>query len=176
MVAVVFVLIILICIFIFSKTDTKRAVLGSVGLDLNQNVYESCKEKEFEKYCKKGLMLTIEKCGVRGKDEKEFLQSLNKALKNVIKGSYFLQTGTDIEGQPVFERKQAPFIDVKRHYIQFAAAVVKRRLESMDEPGQPVLVNNCNYSQNNDVKFYINRLWSEYQYPWPDNWMINDGI
>ena len=176
MIAAIILIIFAICIFMFAKVDTKREVLGVVGLDIQKNIYESRKEIEYEKYCKKGILLTIEKFDVRGKDEKEFLKSLYKALKNMQEGCYLVQTGKNEEGQPIFEKRTTPFIGIKRHYIRFATVVVKRRIDSLKDPDKPILMNPCNYASAKDVAFYIKRLWDEYQYPWPEEWLQRDGI
>jgi hypothetical protein len=44
---------IILCIIIFGKTDDKKSLLNSVGLDYKKETYNDLKEKEFNKKVKK---------------------------------------------------------------------------------------------------------------------------
>lgn len=170
--------IIVVCVMLFGKADSKRALLNEVGLDLSQNRYESSKEKEFEKYCLKAMKVAISKYEVRGKDEREFLSNLYDVLFIAVSGPIYEyhSTDEDYDYSPSYNEPKMYYLEVKVHYSEFAKSVVYRRLNAIQEKEVPALMSNCNYSDKNDLQIYIKRLWDKYQYPWPENWMKHDGL
>ena len=163
--------IIVACVMIFGKADSKKNVLNSVGLDLSEQKYQYSKENEFAKYCKKAMKTAISDYDANGNNEKEFLEKLKHVLYYAShnRGGHYDEVGRYYE-DPDYR------LYVKTHYTRFAETVVRRRIDDLNKGSDKVLMNNCDYKSKHDLKNYVDRLWEKYQYPWPDNWMINDGI
>ncbi len=167
---IIMIAIIVICIMLFGKADSKRTVLNTVGLDLSEKNYTDSKEKEFEKYCKKSMKTAVTDHNATGNNEKEFLERLEYILYYASHdGSYYDEDGLRHEG-PSFR------LYVYTHYTKFAEKVVSRRIHDLKNGDKTVLLSNCDFKSKQDLKKYIDKLWEKYQYPWPDNWLIKDGI
>ena len=163
---IIAIIVIAICVILFGKADSKRTVLNQVGLDLSEKSYNTQKENEFEKNCKKAMKEAVSGQCVRGKDEWNFLINLDDVLDFAFRG---IKYEHDYDAP-------APNLFVKEHYIKFASTVVGRRIDAIKKVGYPELLANCNYSSKQDLKKYIDKLWARYQYPWPEDWKKEDGI
>ena len=174
----IMIAIIVVCVMIFGKADSKRALLNEVGLDLSQNNYESSKEKEFEKYCLKSMKVAINKYEIRGKNEKDFLNNLYDVLFTAVHGPIYEyhSSDDDYDYMPSYQEPKRYYLEVKSHYTDFAKTVVYKRREAIKNADAPVLMANCNFSDKKDLQTYVKRLWDKYQYPWPENWMKYDGL
>ena len=167
---IIMIAVIVICIMLFGKADSKRTVLNTVGLDLSEKNYTDSKEKEFEKYCKKAMKTAITDHDAQGNDELDFLRNLGHILYYATHdGSYYDEDGMRHEG-PNYR------LYVYGHYTKFADKVVNRRINALKEGNTNPLITNCDFKSKQDLKKYVDKLWDKYQYPWPDNWMIKDGI
>lgn len=167
---VIIIAIIVICVLIFGKADSKRALLNEVGLDLSENAYRTGKENEFAKYCKKAMKVAIEKYDANGENELKFLYELGDILFTSTLGGVRYEPGYDgeIEQIPNYN------LEVKGHYASFASDVCSRRREALKKPDCPKLLQDCNFMDKKDLKRYIEKLWDMYQYPWPKDWMKED--
>ncbi len=162
--------VIFACVMLFGKTDSKRTVLNTVGLDLSEDRYQDGKEDEFAKYCKKAMKTAISDYDANGENEKEFLSKLDYILYYASHdGSYYDEDGMRHDG-PNYR------LYVYTHYTKFADKVVNRRIDDLKKGTNIVLLNSCNYKSKQDLKKYVDRLWEKYQYPWPEDWKIKDGI
>ena len=169
---VVMIAIIVICVLLFGKADSKRTMLNTVGLDLSESKYQNDKEKEFANYCKKSMKTAISEYDACGKDEREFLERLDSIL-------YYASSNNrgyydDVDG--TYHEPPTYRLYVYTHYTKFAEKVVTRRIDDLRKGNAVPLLRECNYTSKQDLKRYVDKLWDKYQYPWPDNWMIKDGI
>ena len=147
---IIVIIIIGICVLLFAKTDTKRSLLNDVGLDLSSNSYKNGKENEFEKYCKKAMKVAIEDYDVNGKDENDFLQTLEDVLFTSTMGPYRYDRDYDPDN---FSAPTPNYqLRVKDHYAKFASQVVRRRREALKKPGHAILMSNCDYKSKQDLK------------------------
>lgn len=159
-------IVIVVCVLLFGKADSKRTVLNQVGLDLSDKSYNNKKESEFEKYCKKAMKEVVSGHNVTAKNELSFLYNLDNVLDFACMGFKYEH---DYDSA-------SPNLYVKKHYIKFASTVVGRRIDALKKIDPPVLLANCNYSSKQDLKRYIDKLWDRYQYPWPEDWKKEDGM
>lgn len=169
---ILMIAVIVFCVLIFGKADSKRTMLNTVGLDLSESKYQNDKEEEFAKYCKKSMKTAISEYDASGKDEREFLERLDSIL-------YYASTRNrgyydDIDG--TYHEPPSYSLHVYTHYTKFAEKVVSRRINDMRKGSALPLLNECNYMSKQDLKRYVDKLWDKYQYPWPDDWLIKDGI
>lgn len=148
----ILIMIVVLCLFIFGKADTKRELLNEIGFDLSESNYVSKKETEFAKSCKKAIRIAAEGCNV--KLENEFLNYVYSFLNR--------QVCKNLN------------IDVKKHYVDFALRVVERRMEAISKGERNVIFNDFDFSNKSEINRYIERLWDKYQYPWPKNWLQRD--
>ena len=164
-------IIIIVCVMLFGKADSKRTMLNTVGLDLSESKYQNEKEEEFAKYCKRSMKTAISEYDASGKDERDFLERLKSILYNAStrESGYYDEVGRYIEA-PSYS------LHVRTHYTKFAKKVVNRRIDDMKKGEALSLLDNCNYMSKQDLKRYVDKLWDKYQYPWPDDWMKTDGI
>lgn len=167
---IIMIAILVVCGLLFGKADTKKELLNQVGLDLSERSYESKKENEFEKYCKKAMKVAIDEYNAKGKDEKEFLENIKHMLWIALNPSRGYGENDFSNTTPHYN------LQVKKHYIQFARRVIQRRIDDLKSEDCPVLLNHTNYSDKQSLKKYIVKLWDMYQYPWPEDWMQKDGF
>ena len=167
---IIMIAVIVICTMLFGKADSKRSMLNTVGLDLSEKKYTDSKEKEFEKYCKKAMKTAITDHNAQGNDEMDFLRNLYHILFYATNdGSYYDEVGIYHEG-PNYR------LYVDGHYTKFSKKVVRRRIDALKTGDLKPLMMNCDFKSKHDLKRYVDILWDKYQHPWPDNWMIKDGI
>lgn len=156
-----------ICGLLFGKADTKKELLNQVGLDLSQDRYETKKENEFKKYSLQAMKRVIELDYYHAKNEKEFLGFLSDNLDLAVYGRYVTY---DWGG----EDRQTLSLGVKKHYIEHALTVINRREDDIKKNGATQA--NLDFSDKSRAKRYCESLWEKYQYPWPHDWMQNDGM
>lgn len=168
---IIMIVILVVCVMLFGKADSKKTLLNTVGLDLSEQNYQNSKEREFEKYCKKAMIAAVERYDAKGKDEKEFVDNLDYIL-------YYSTHRVREEPDEFGITRESPSynLGIKYNYKDFAYKVVNRRKRALKEPNPPQLLNNCDFTNKSHLKSYINKLWDKYQYPWPDDWLKNDGI
>lgn len=154
----IWVAFIAILFIIFGKTDEKRTVLRSVGLDFSQSNYESMKEAEFKKNCRKAMTEAMDKYNVQGSDEADFLERLDEVLNEC---AYHLKN----------EWSEPRIISVHPHFSKHAMTVIYRRLSDLRKGECEHLLSPCDFKDKKDLKKYIQRLWERYQAPWPENWL-----
>ena len=170
----IIVIIIVVCVLIFGKADTKKSMLNSVGLDLSKNAYDTNKRIEFERYCKKAMKAAVEKYNVSGKNEKEFVDLLDDILYRCLYERHYDPIDYDEYGYPSSHQKLS--IPILNHYIMFAYEVLERRIHDLKNGDAPTTLSHYDFSNKSDIKKYVDWIWEKYQYPWPDNWLIKDGI
>ena len=154
----------------FGEIDFKRNILNAIGLDLKQDYYRKCKEKEFAKNCKKAMKSAINKYNAMGNNEQLFLYRLADILYYASHGDYIFDY--DDEGNYISRPNISLYED--KHYIEFAFEVVKRREKDLIDGNDEIIMKGCNFNLKEDTKKYVDRLWERYQHPWPDNWMIKN--
>lgn len=167
-------ILIVVCVLIFGKADTKKSMLNSVGLDLSKNAYDTNKRIEFERYCKKAMKAAVEKYNVSGKNEKEFVDLLDDTLYRCLYERHYDSIDYDEYGYPSSHQKLS--IPILNHYIRFAYEVLERRINDIKNNDVQTTSSNYDFSNKKDINKYINWIWDKYQYPWPDNWLIKDSI
>ena len=160
------IILIVVCVLLFGKADSKKYVLNQVGLDLSKKSYENKKENEFAKYCVKAMLEAVSGHNVVGKNEMDFLYNLDNILDFACRGLKYYH---DYDAPK-------PNLYVKSHYIKFASTVVNRRIEALKKGDTSILIPNCNYAKKQDLKKYINKLWDKYQYPWSEDWLKEDSF
>lgn len=164
----ILVLVVLaICGLIFGKADTKKELLNQVGLDLSQDRYETKKENEFKKYSLQAMKRVIELDYYHAKNEKEFLDYLCDKLELAAYGRY---ETNDWGG----EDRKSLYLGVKKHYVEHALTVINRREDDIKKKGAALA--NIDFSDKSRAKRYCESLWEKYQYPWPNDWMKDDGM
>lgn len=146
--------VIIVCVLIFGKADSKKEILNQVGLDLSPGLYETQKQMEYKKYCIKAMSNAIDKFGCTGINEKDFLHKLSRIL---------------IEGAYGEEENNLAYLEVRNHYITHACTVVDRRIETLKSDNHVSLMNNCDFTQKSHLKKYVKILWEKYQCPWPSD-------
>ena len=157
-----------VCGLLFGKADTKKELLNQVGLDLSQDRYETKKENEFRKYSLHAMKKVIELDSYHAKNEKEFLDFLSDKLELAVHGRY----ETNSWGG---EDYHSLYLGVKNHYVKHAATVIYRRENDIKKNGATEVAN-VDFSNKSNAKKYCEKLWEKYQYPWPNDWMKNDGM
>ena len=160
------IFVIVVCVLLFGKADSKKYVLNQVGLDLSEKNYENKKENEFAKYCVKAMKEAVSGYNVVGKNETDFLYNLDNILDFACRGFKYEH---DYD-------TPSPNLYVRSHYIKFASTVVGRRIDALKKEDSSVLILNCNYVSKQDLKKYIDKLWDKYQYPWPEDWLKEDSF
>ena len=166
---IIIIVIIIICISLFGKADTKRTVLQGIGLDLSEKSYNVQKENEFEKYCKKAMKVAISDYNANGKNELDFLNNLDNI--------FFLKlNGYQISQQDYYDATPNYNLQVKSQYIKFAKTVVNRRIKDLKGNNVSQLLERCNFMSKQDLRMYVDKLWRKYQYPWPEDWMKEDSF
>jgi len=166
-------IIIVVCVLIFGKADTKKSMLNSVGLDLSENAYDTNKRIEFERYCKKAMKTAVEKYNVSGKNEKEFADLLEDTLYLSLHERNYDPIDYDDDGFPSSRQKfSLPILD---HYIRFAHEVIERRIYAIKNDDAPSTPSHYDFTNNKDIKKYMDWVWDKYQYPWPSNWLQKDN-
>ena len=166
-------IIIVVCVLIFGKADTKKSMLNSVGLDLSENAYDTNKRIEFEKYCKKAMKTAVEKYDVSGKNEKDFVYLLEDTLYLCLYDRNYDPIDYDDNGIPSSRQKLS--IPILNQYIDFAHEVLERRIHDLKNDDAPTISSHYNFSNKKDINKYIDWLWDKYQYPWPSNWLQKDN-
>ncbi len=149
---IISLIVIVICYLLFGKADTKREILNQVGLDLSEDCYNSKKESEFEKYCKKSIKIAAK--GFEGETEDDFLSFTGNFLSNV----YWNDS----------------YIGIKKHYVSFARIVIDRRKRDIFAGNEDKISRRFNFSDSVSRNNYIRILWEKYQYPWPQDWLKSD--
>ena len=132
---------------LFGKADTKREVLNVIGFDLSPNMYETIKQREFNKYCKE--VLELASLNYSASSEMDFLTHIHNTLDN---------------------------INFNRNYSRFAQTVVQRRILQVCNKQTSKGGFEIDFSNKRNVKRYINFLWEKYQYPWPKDWIKRDSF
>ena len=166
---IVVIFIILICIALFGSADSKKSLLNEVGLDLSENAYETQKENEFEKKCKKAMKVAINEYKATGSDELDFLRTLHDILWEA--EDHRRSRSDDWNSSSIIYN-----LYVKPHYIKFSHEVVYRRIKKLKDGNAEPLLNGVDYSNKKHLLKYIDKLWDKYQYPWPKDWLKKDGI
>ncbi len=159
--------VVVICGLLFGKADTKKELLNQVGLDLSQNRYETKKENEFRKYSIQAMKKVIELDTYRAKTEKDFLDFLSDKLNMAAYGKYE-------ENSWGGEDYNTLYLGVKKHYVEHASTVIYRRINDIKKKSATPV--NIDFSDKSRAKKYCESLWEKYQYPWPYDWMKNDGM
>ena len=165
--------IIVVCVLIFGKADTKKSMLNSVGLDLSKNAYDTNKRIEFERYCKKAMKAAVEKYNVSGKNEKEFVDLLDDILYRCLYERHYDPIDYDDDGFPSSRQKLS--IPLLNHYIKFAYEVLERRIHDIKNSDAPKPSSYYDFSNKKDIIKYIDWIWENYQYPWPSDWLQKDN-
>lgn len=143
---------------LFGKADTKRSILKDVGLDLSESTYIVQKQKEYKKECIKALENAIKYYDYRAHTEQELLIYIASAL-------YHAQYRDD-KGDTIS-------LGVKRHYVEFADTVVKRRRYDLykNKTSAKHITTSNDFANKRISELYIRKMWEIYQYPWPNNWL-----
>lgn len=150
-------IIVVILALIFGSANTKRDILNEIGLDLSSSKYESLKEKEFRRNCLKAINNAISMYNITGNNELAFLNNLLNVLDEASL-SYRISNGYNLF--------------VKTEFIEFSSRVVYRRIHTInDNKENSKNLEEFDFTDKQDVKRYINRLWDKYQYPWPQDWI-----
>lgn len=140
------VIMVVICIFLFGKTDDKRDVLNSIGLDYSQDRLTAKKEKEYQKACL-GAMVEYAK-----KYEPKTTQSgLLSSMYSAANHSYSDDNRLPYYGDHAFIR------DVLRRCM-------------WDDNSELNSTKTTLLTAEEREKF-IRKVWAKYQYPWPQDWM-----
>ena len=168
---ILMIAVVVVCVLIFGKADSKREILQQVGLDLSESNYEAKKQQEFEKYCIKALNASLKDENYKCKDESSFLRHTDNYLSTALWGDEYYDDCTDL-----YEIKYPIYIDVKKHYIEFARDVVGRRIMDIKDGNVSKISCSGDFSDKSYAKRYIRTLWEKYQYPWPKNWKQQDGL
>lgn len=146
---------------LFGKADTKRSILKDVGLDLSESTYIEQKQREYKKECIKALENAIKYYEYRAHNERELLNYIASALYHA---QYRDENGDTLS------------LGVKRHYVEFAETVVKRRQYDLykNKTSAKQLITGNDFTNKRVAELYIKKMWEEYQYPWPNNWLQED--
>jgi len=161
---------VVVCALIFGKADTKKELLNQVGLDLSQERYETKKEKEFRKYALQAMKEAIDLGCCWASSEKDFLNYMSGKLEYALHGKYEENSwGGEDYIPPIY-------LGVKTHYVKHAYRVICRRKDDINKGNVVPLAKNVVFSDKKSVKRYCEILWEKYQYPWPVDWMQNDGM
>ncbi len=163
------VVVIVICIALFGSADSKKLLLNEVGLDLSKNSYETQKENEFIKNCKKAMKVAINDYKASGSDELDFLRRLYDILWKA--EDHRRSFSEDWDSSPTYYN-----LLVKSHYIKFSHEVVNRRIKDLKDGKAETLLNGVDYSNKDHLLKYIDKLWNKYQYPWPEDWKKEDSF
>lgn len=166
---IVIIIIVVICIALFGNADSKKRLLNEVGLDLSDNAYETQKENEFEKNCKKAMKVAIKEYKATGSNEIDFLRTLHDILWQA--EDHRRSYSDDWRSSPTIYS-----LHVKSHYIKFSHEVVYRRIQDLKDGNEETLLNGVDYSNKDHLLKYIDKLWKEYQYPWPKDWKKEDSF
>lgn len=162
--------IIVVCALFFGKADTKKELLNQVGLDLSQDRYETKKENEFRKYSLQAMKEAID-LGFRWvTNEDDFLNYLSGNLEHALYGRYEKNSWGEEDYQPPI------YLGVKTHYVKHAYRVINRRKDDIKKGNDSPLARNIDFSDKKSAKQYCEILWEKYQYPWPEDWLQNDGM
>jgi len=167
----IMIVILAVCGLLFGKADTKKQILNTVGLDLKQDNYDSKKRSEFRNYAIKAMKKIVDLDGYNAQDEKQFLRFMSDNLSYAIWGRE-VKTGFG------YYDTQTEYlnINVKTHYIKHGYRVISRRLDDVKKGNDTPLSTTIDFSNKSQAKRYCELLWDKYQYPWPDDWLKEDGI
>lgn len=166
---ILIIVVLAICGLLFGKADTKKELLNQVGLDLSSNRYETRKEDEFKKFALRAMREVVNLDYYRATDEKSFLDFMSDKLDLAI-------NGRSVENSWGGYEHESLYLGVKKHYVDHAYTVVYRRTKDLKNGNNVLLSKNIDFSNKKSAKHYCEILWDKYQYPWPSDWMQNDGL
>jgi hypothetical protein len=165
---ILMIVVLIIGVMLFGKTDTKKELLNQVGLDLSEGNYEDKKGKEFRKFSLKAMKAVIDLDSYFAPNENSFISYMSKKLHAAVLGRYVEEFNGNYELRTLN-------LGVKKNYIQHAETVISRREKDLKEGKNVSLSSSVNFSDKKSAKRYCEILWDKYQYPWPDDWMQKDG-
>ena len=167
---IIILAVVVVCALLFGKADTKKELLNQVGLDLSQDRYETKKENEFRKYSLQAMKEAID-LGYRWvTNEVDFLNYLSGKLEHALYGRFEKNSWGEEDYIPPI------YLGVKTHYVKHAYRVINRRKDDIKKGNDSPLARNIDFSDKKSAKRYCKILWEKYQYPWPEDWMQNDGM
>lgn len=167
---VIMLAIVVVCALLFGKADTKKELLNQVGLDLSKDRYETKKENEFKKYALQAMKKAIDLGYLGAEDEEDFLNFMSGKLDKALYESYVKNSWGGEDYIPPID------LGVKKHYVKHARRVINRRKEDRKKGNVTPLIRSIDFSDKKSAKRYCEILWEKYQYPWPEDWMQNDGF